>query len=73
MSDLKTVMVTRPSSSMSMPITALGVLMRRYLAASLVVLEAGDGERLKATSRLYEHWVFLRLAEALPILWTARG
>ena len=42
-----------------------GVLMRRYLAASLVVLEAGDGERLKATSRLYEHWVFLRLAEAL--------
>ena len=40
------------------------LLMRRYLSASLVVLEAGDGERMKPTSRLYEHWVYLRLAEA---------
>lgn len=38
--------------------------MRGYLASSLVVLEAGADERLKETSRLYEHWVFLRLAEA---------
>lgn len=41
-----------------------GRRMRHYLTASLVVLEAGERERLKATSRLYEHWVFLRLAEA---------
>ena len=41
-----------------------GQRMRHYLTASLVVLEAGEQERLKATSRLYEHWVFLRLAEA---------
>lgn len=41
-----------------------GRLMRRYLASSLVVLEAGESERSKATSRLYEHWVFLRLAAA---------
>ena len=41
-----------------------GWLMRRYLTSSLVVLEAGESERSKATSRLYEHWVFLRLATA---------
>ena len=41
-----------------------GRRMRHYLTASLVVLEAGERERLKATSRLYEHWVFLRLAAA---------
>ena len=37
--------------------------MRGYLASSLVVLESGADERLKETSRLYEHWAFLRLAE----------
>ena len=42
----------------------LGQLMQRYLTGSLIILEAGKEERLKATSRLYEHWVFLRLAEA---------
>ena len=41
-----------------------GLLMLRYLSTSLIVLDTGDGERLKATSRLYEQWVFLRLAEA---------
>ncbi len=46
------------------PYYRFGLLMRRYVAESLVILEAGEGERLKATSRLYEHWVFLRLAEA---------
>ena len=38
--------------------------MRGYLASKLVVLETGADERLKETSRLYEHWVFLRLGEA---------
>jgi len=37
--------------------------MRRYLASSLVVLEQGEDERLKETSRLYEHWIFIQLAE----------
>ncbi len=38
--------------------------MRGYLASKLVVLETGADERLKETSRLYEHWVFLRLGAA---------
>ena len=49
-----------------------GRRMRHYLTASLVVLEAGERERLKATSRLYEHWVFLRLAEAFRACGTVR-
>lgn len=41
-----------------------GKAMRRYLASAFVILEDGASERMKHTSRLYEHWVFLRLAHA---------
>lgn len=42
----------------------LAQAMHRYLSSSLVVLEQGADERLKETSRLYEHWVFIQLADA---------
>lgn len=42
----------------------VGEAMQRYLTSSLVILEQGSDERLKETSRLYEHWVFIQLADA---------
>ncbi len=38
---------------------------RHYLRSSLVILEDGADERLKATDRLYEQWVFFQTAAAL--------
>jgi len=40
-------------------------IMRRYLRSSMLVLDDGDEERLKSTSRMYEQWAFFHLAGAL--------
>jgi len=42
----------------------LSAIMHEYLNSALIVLDEGDEERLKSTSRLYEQWVFLQLAAA---------
>lgn len=39
--------------------------MFRYLRSSLFLLDTGTEERLKATSRMYEQWVFLQTLAAL--------
>ena len=39
--------------------------MFRYLTSSLLLLDTGTEERLKATSRMYEQWVFLQIVSAL--------
>jgi hypothetical protein len=39
--------------------------MVRYLRSSVLLLDTGAEERLKATSRMYEQWVFLQILSAL--------
>jgi hypothetical protein len=39
--------------------------MIRYLGTSLAILEEGDDERTKSTSRMYEQWVFIQTLAAL--------
>lgn len=43
---------------------AVGAAMSTYLQSSIVVLEDGSAERLKSTSRMYEHWVFFQIVSA---------
>jgi hypothetical protein len=38
---------------------------QRYLRSSPIIIDAGNELRLKATSRLYEQWVFLQICAAL--------
>jgi len=40
-------------------------IIMRYLGSSLSLLEEHSEERIKATSRMYEQWVFLQIAAAL--------
>jgi hypothetical protein len=43
----------------------LQVEMLRYLRSSLLLLDEDGEERIKSTSRMYEQWVLLQLADAL--------
>ena len=38
--------------------------MHDYLRSSVAILDDGESERIKSTSRLYEHWVFFQIVAA---------
>ncbi len=58
---------TTPVFENVVPYRRLWATMCRYFEAAMIFLDEGVQERVKATSRMYEQWVFFQLAAAFRV------